>query len=129
MGQGGAAITTPVRLYLSAGLPVSSGTDAPVVPYSPLWTIYHFVSRDTLTGGVIGAGDRITREQAIRLATINNAWLSFEESEKGSLEAGKLADLIVLTEDPLTCPEPRLRDAKVLMTLVGGRVVYDQLRR
>ena len=121
-----AALTTPVRSYLNAGLPVSSGTDAPVVPFPPLWTIYHFVTRDTITGGVLGADQRVSREEAIRMATINNAWLMFEERNKGSLEIGKLADLIVLSENPLTCPEPQLRDAQVLLTMVGGKVVYER---
>ena len=121
-GAARAGITTPVKMYLDAGLPVSSGTDAPVVPYPPLWTIYHFVTRDTITGGVLGADQRVTRQQALRLATINNAWLMMEERTKGSIEPGKFADLVVLNEDPLTCPEPRLRDAKVLTTMVGGKV-------
>jgi len=121
-----AAITTPVKMYLDAGLPVSSGTDAPVVPYPPLWTIYHFVTRDTITGGVLGAGQRVGRDQAIRMATINNAWLMMEEQDKGSIEPGKLADLIVLNEDPLTCPAPRLRDAQVMMTIVGGKIVFER---
>ena len=122
-GPARAALTTPVKLYLDAGLAVSSGTDAPVVPYPPLWTLYHFITRDTITGGVLGADQRVTRQQALRMATINNAWLNMEERTKGSIEPNKLADLVILNEDPLTCPEPRLRDAKVLTTLVGGKVV------
>ena len=115
-------------MYLDAQLPVSSGTDAPVVPYPPLWTLYHFITRDTITGGVLGADQRVTREQALRMATINNAWLNMEERTKGSIEPGKFADLVILSEDPLTCPEPSLRDAKVLMTMVGGKVVAGDLR-
>ena len=126
-GAARAGITTPVKMYLDAGLPVSSGTDAPVVPYPPLWTIYHFVTRDTISGGVLGADQRISRQQALRLATINNAWLMMEEQTKGSIEPGKLADLVVLNEDPMTCPEPRLRDAQVMMTMVGGKVVAGRL--
>ncbi|MEZ5421021.1 MAG: amidohydrolase [Vicinamibacterales bacterium] len=120
-----AGLTTPVKRYLDAGLPVSSGTDAPVVPYPPLWTIYHFVTRDTIAGGVLGADQAITREQALRLATTGNAWLTMEESDKGSIEPGKLADLVVLSEDPVTCPAPRLRGARVLLTIVDGRIVHD----
>lgn len=127
-GASRAAITTPVKLYLDAGLQVSSGTDAPVVPYSPLWTIYHFVTRDTISGGVMGADQRVSRQQALRMATINNAWLMMEERTKGSIEPRKYADLVILNEDPLTCPEPRLRDAKVLATIVGGKVVAGDLR-
>jgi len=123
-----AGITTPVKMYLDAGLPVSSGTDAPVVPYPPLWTLYHFITRDTITGGVIGPDQRVARERALRMATINNAWLNMEERTKGSIEPNKYADLVILNEDPLTCPEPRLRDAKVLATIVGGKVVAGDLR-
>ena len=123
-----AGITTPVKMYLDAQLPVSSGTDAPVVPYPPLWTLYHFISRDTITGGVLGADQKVTRQQALRMATINNAWLNMEERTKGSIEPGKLADLVILSEDPRTCPEQRLRDARVLATLVGGKVVAGDLR-
>jgi predicted amidohydrolase YtcJ len=124
-GAARAGLTTPARLYLDAGLPVSSGTDAPVVPYPPMWTFYHFVTRDTIAGGVLGADQRVTRDEALRMATMGNAWLMMEEREKGSIEVGKLADLVVLSEDPLTAPETRLRDAMVLMTIVGGKVVHE----
>jgi predicted amidohydrolase YtcJ len=126
-GAARAGITTPVKLYLDAGLPVSSGTDAPVVPYPPLWTLYHFITRDTISGGVLGADQQVSRQQALRMATINNAWLNMEERTKGSIEPNKLADLVILDEDPLTCPEPRLRDAKVLATIVGGKLVAGSL--
>ncbi len=125
-GSARAFLTTPVRRYLEAGLLVSSGTDAPVVPYPPLWTLYHFVSRDTLTGGEMGREQRITRQDALRLATINNARLMFDEAVKGSIEQGKLADLVVLSDDILSVPESRIRDAQVLMTIVGGKVVFER---
>jgi len=128
-GRERAALTTPVRMYLDAGLPVSSGTDAPVVPYPPLWTLYHFVTRDTIAGGVLGPDQRITREEALRIATMGNAWLMQEEADKGSIESGKLADLVVLSDDPLTASETRLRDATVLLTMVGGKIVHDRLPR
>ncbi len=124
-GPARAGLTTPARLYLDAGLPLSSGTDAPVVPYPPLWTMYHFITRDTIAGGVLGPDQRVTREEALRMATTGNAWLTMEEADKGSIEPGKLADLVVLSENPLTCPAPALRDAKVLLTIVGGRIVHD----
>ena len=126
-GGARAAVTTPVKMYLDAQLPVSSGSDAPVVPYPPLWTLYHFVTRDTITGGVLGPDQRVSRQQALRMATINNAWLNMEERTKGSIEPGKFADLVILNEDPLTCSETALRDAKVLMTMMGGRVVAGSL--
>lgn len=119
-----AARTTPVRSYLEHGLIVAGGTDAAVVPYPPLWALYHFVTRDTITGGVLGPEQGVTREQALRLMTINNAYLTFEESEKGSIEPGKLADLVVLSDDLLTCSDAELERLRVLVTIVGGRIVY-----
>jgi predicted amidohydrolase YtcJ len=121
-----AARTTPMRAFLDAGLPLSSGTDSPVVPYPPLWVIYHFVTRDTISGGVLGADQRITRQEALRASTGGNAWLTFEERDKGSIEAGKLADLVVLSDDIMTCAEKRIEQMQVQMTIVGGRVVFER---
>jgi predicted amidohydrolase YtcJ len=119
-----AARTTPMRTYLDQGLVVAGGTDSAVVPYPPLWVIYHFVSRATISGGVMGADQKISRKEALQVATINNAYLTFEEQTRGSIERGKLADLVVLPEDILTCPEKRIEQMQVVMTMVGGRVVY-----
>jgi len=127
-GEKRASWVTPLRSYLdnlNNKMAVSAGTDAPVVPYPPLWTIYHFVTRDTITGGVLGEDQRIRREEALRLSTINNAYLNFEEKVKGSLEPGKYADLVVLSDDIMTCPEQRIRDMSILATMVGGKIVYQ----
>jgi len=70
--------------------------------------------------------EAITREQAIRLYTINNAYLTFEEKEKGSLEEGKLADFIILDRDILTCPVDAIREIQVERTYLGGRLVYQR---
>src|SRR5262245_20081500 len=121
-----AAWTTPVRTYLDRGFVVAAGTDSAVVPYPPLWVIYHFVTRDTISGGVLGADQKITRREALRLSTINNAFLTFEERLKGSIEVGKLADLVVLPEDILTCPAKHIEQMRVVMTMVGGVIVYGQ---
>jgi predicted amidohydrolase YtcJ len=121
-----AARTTPMRTYLDQGLVVAGGTDSAVVPYPPLWVIYHFVSRATISGGVLGADQKISRKEALQVATINNAYLTFEEQTRGSIERGKLADLVVLPEDILTCPEKRIEQMLVAMTMVGGRVVYQR---
>jgi hypothetical protein len=120
-----AAWTTPVRAYLDHGVPVASGTDSGVVPYPPLWTLYHFVSRDTITGGVMGADQKISRQEALRAATVGNAWLTFEEATKGTIEAGRLADMVVLGEDIMAVPDKRIERMAVLMTMVGGRVVFE----
>ena len=115
---------TPVRAYLDHGVMAGAGTDASVVPYPPLWTIYHFVTRDTISGGVLGPDQKITRQEALRLSTINNAYLTFEEKTKGSIETGKLADFVVLAEDILTVADQRIQRMKVLMTVVGGKRVF-----
>ena len=115
----------PMRSYLDHNVRVSVGTDSPVVPYSPLGVIYHFVTRDTISGEVFGESQRISREEALRLITIGNAYLTFEEDIKGSLEPGKLADLVVLSGDIMTCPEEEIPRLTVLMTMVNGRSVFQ----
>lgn len=124
-GPARAARTTPVRAFLDAGLPVSLGTDSPVVPYPPLWGIYHFVTRQTISGGALGADQRITREEALRAITMGYAWLTSEENVKGSIEPGKLADFVVLSGDIMTCPEKQIEQLQVVTTVVGGRVVFE----
>ncbi|MGD1097605.1 MAG: amidohydrolase [Bryobacteraceae bacterium] len=119
-----AAWVTPVRAYLDHGISLAAGTDSSVVPYPPLWTIYHFVTRDTISGGVMGADQKITRQEALRLSTMGTAYLTFDERTKGSIEAGKLADFVVLAQDILTIPEKGIEQAKVLMTVVGGKAVF-----
>jgi len=121
-----AAWVTPVRAYLDHGLVVAGGTDSAVVPYPPLWVFYHFVTRDTISGGVLGPDQRITRQEALKLETINNAYLTFEEKTKGSIEPGKFADFVVLPSDIMTMPEKQIPTMKVLMTVVGGKIVYQQ---
>jgi predicted amidohydrolase YtcJ len=116
--------TTPVKAYLDAGIPTSGGTDSAVVPYPPLWVIYHFVTRDTITGGVLGADQKISREDALRLVTRNHWYLTFEEDAKGVIAPGRYADLVVLAEDIMTVPEKRIEQMNVLMTMVGGKVVF-----
>ena len=120
-----AAWTTPMRAYLDRHFIVAGGTDSSVVRYPPLWVIYHFVTRDTISGGVLGPDQRISRQEALRVETINNAYLTFEEAMKGSIEPGKLADLVVLPEDILTCPDKHIQQMRVSMTMVGGRVAYE----
>lgn len=116
----------PVRSWLDKGVRVAGGTDnkLPYVPEAPLTTFYHWVTRDTAGAGVLGPSQRISRQEALRLATIENAYLTFEEDIKGSLQPGKLADLVVLSQNIMTVPDARLPDTKVVGTMVGGRFVY-----
>ncbi len=117
---------TPLRAYIDAGIPVSLGTDTPVVPYPPLWVLYHFITRDTISAGVMGEDQKVSREEALRAMTLGGAALTFEEGSKGTLETGKLADLAVLEEDILTCEPERIRDMGIALTLVGGEIAYQR---
>jgi predicted amidohydrolase YtcJ len=119
-----AAWVTPVRTYLDHGVEVAAGTDSPVVPFPPLWTIYHFVTRDTISGAVLGRGQRITRQEALRISTMGNARLTFDEQIKGSIEPGKLADFVMLDEDILEADPKRIEQMKVLTTVAGGKTVF-----
>jgi predicted amidohydrolase YtcJ len=123
-GPARAARTTPMRTYLDQGFVVAGGTDSAVVPYPPLWVFYHFVTRDTISGGVLGVDQKISRKEALQVQTINNAYLTFEESTKGSIEPGKLADLVVLPEDILTCEPKHLERMAVDITMVDGKIVH-----
>ncbi len=120
-GRERAERVTPMRSFLDEGIPVSAGSDAPVVPYPPLWALHHFVTRETISGGAFGADQRVTPEEGLRLFTIDNAWLTFEEASKGSLEVGKLADFVVLSGDPRTVPADGIA---VERTVVEGETVF-----
>ncbi len=124
-GRTRAQQVTPVRTFLDQGFIVAGGTDSPVIPYSPFWAMYHFISRETISDGVYGANQRVSREEALRMFTINNAKLTFEENIKGSIEPGKLADLVIVSGDFLTVPEKQIENLKTLGTMVGGRFVYS----
>ncbi len=124
-GRARAENVTPVRTFLDQGFLVAGGTDSPVIPYNPFWAMYHFITRDTISDGVYGPKQRITREEALQLYTINNARLTFEDNVKGSLEKDKFADLVVLSADYLSVPEKEIESIKPVATMVGGKFVYE----
>jgi predicted amidohydrolase YtcJ len=115
----------PLRKWLDAGVQVAQGTDG--AHYQPMFTLWNSLKRiDGRTGESLMTSDKeITREEALRLCTINGARILFREDRLGSIEEGKLADLAVLDNDILTCPIDEIRDTKVLMTMVGGEMVYE----
>ena len=94
-------------------------------PWDPWLAIWVTLTRKLERGGVLEPSEALTREQALRLYTINNAYLHKEEKEKGSLEAGKLADFILVDRDYLTCPVDEIRTMNVRQTVVSGKVVFD----
>lgn len=95
-------------------------------PWNPWLGMWVTLTRTTERGTVLTPEERLTREQALRLYTINNAYLNHEEKEKGSLEIGKLGDLIVVDQDPLACGLADIVNTKVFYTVVGGRIVYER---
>ena len=125
-GEERAGWTTPLRAYLDAGIPVSLGTDSPVVPYDPWWVLHHFTTRGTISAGPTGVDQAVTRREALAAATEGYAYLTFSEEDRGRLEPGMYADLIVTAEDFLECADPCLETMLVDLTLVGGRIVWER---
>jgi hypothetical protein len=115
---------SPLRDLMDAGVKVGLITDN--VPISLFWPIWESVARlSRVTNERIAPEQALTRADALRCATENGAYLTFDEEKKGSLEPGKLADLAVLSADPLTVAEPAMRDITADMTMVGGKIVHQ----
>ena len=121
-GQHRADTMFPAKSLIAAGVPVAGSSDAPVTHHAPLFGIEQALTRATSDGQVCGPDERVDLTTAIRMHTINGAFASFEEASKGSLEPGKLADLVVLGDDIARVPVKDLRHLPVAMTVVGGRV-------
>ena len=98
--------------------------DASINPYNPFLAMWTMVSRTTERNKKIMPDEAITREEALKMYTINNAYASFEEDIKGSLEPGKLADLAILSDDLLECSMDKIKDIQSELTIVGGKIVY-----
>ena len=111
---------------MKSGAVVGNGTDAPVEDVSPLASFYASVSRKLKDGTVFFPDQRMSREEALKSYTWNNAYAAFEEKLKGSLEVGKLADLTVLSRDIMTIPEDEILATDVVYTIVGGKVAFDR---
>lgn len=115
------------KSILDAGAPLAFGTDWPVAPLDPLLGIYAAVTRATLDGKNPGGWfpeERLTLEEALRAYTQGSAYAAFQENEKGTISPGKLADIVVLSDDLFKIPPEKIKDARVVMTVVGGRIVF-----
>ena len=112
------------RSLLDRGVVINNGTDVPVEDIDPIASFYSTVTRKTATGEAFYPAQVMTREEALHSYTLAGAYAAFEEDVKGSLEAGKLADVVVLSKNILTVPDDEIRDAVVDLTIVGGEVRY-----
>lgn len=117
----------PMRTYLDRGIPVIATSDIPsTVHYNPLISLYSLVTRKTYKGTLIAPQEAVSRHEALYAYTVAGSWLTREEQIKGPLTPGFLADIAVLDTDYFSCPEEAIKDIKVDITVVGGRVAYQR---
>src|SRR5690349_19092917 len=128
IGKERAKTTYAFRSLLDAGATLAFGTDWTVAPLNPLLSLYAATTRRTLDGknpnGWVPE-QKITIEEAVRAYTVGSAYAEFQEGVKGSLSPGKLADLVLLSEDVFKIDPKKIDDVKVMLTIVDGRIVYD----
>jgi predicted amidohydrolase YtcJ len=127
IGSGRARTSYAWRSMLKAGAPLAFGSDWPVAPLNPLLGIYAAVTRATLDGkhpGGWNPEERLTVEEALRAYTQGSAYAAFEEKEKGIIAPGKIADLVVLAQDLFSIPPEKIKEARVALTILRGKVVY-----
>lgn len=118
------AHNNPLKIPMDHGIFLAIGSD--ILPIDPLVGLYAAVTRKGMSGAVYGADEALTMEEAIRAYTAKGAWLTFEENEKGTLEPGMLADMVVLSGDLLTIDPEEIMDVDVDMTIVDGRVLFER---
>ena len=126
LGPERASRISPLASALKRGIRFTVHNDTPVTPVSPLHLIWTSVNRLTTSGKVLGADQCITAAQALRALTIDAAWQNCDDNIKGSIEPGKLADFVILAENPLTIDPLKIKDIVVLETIVGGRTYYSR---
>ena len=114
-----------VRSFLEAGIKVTQASDYPPGPFEPMMALQSSVTRTDMNGNVWGASQKVSVEEAIKVGTIHGAYASYEEDLKGSLEAGKLADLVVLDQDPTQADPMAIIDIPIERTMVGSKWVYE----
>lgn len=132
IGHDRASRTYAFRTFLNHGVHLAFGTDWDVAPLNPLLTVYAAVTRATLDGKNPNGWfpeQKLTVEEAVRAYTMGSAYAEFQEKEKGSITPGKLADMVLLSDDIFSINPVKIRDVKVLKTIVGGRVVWDASRK
>jgi predicted amidohydrolase YtcJ len=113
------------RSLLDAGVHAAAGSDFSPGPFAPLMGIQGMVTRKGWDGKIWGANQKVTVSEAIGINSFNGAWASGEEALKGSITAGKLADYVVLADDPHTVDPEKIKDIKIVRTVVGGSASFE----
>ncbi len=113
------------RSFLDAGIPAAAGSDFSPGPFDPRMGIQGMVTRTGWNGETWGANQRVSVDEALRINTINGAYNSHEEAIKGSITPGKLADYVVLADDPHTVDKEKIKDIEIVRTVTGGATVYQ----
>jgi predicted amidohydrolase YtcJ len=126
LGRERASKTKPFRTLLDNNIIIAFSSDRPVIDGAPLLGIHAAVNQKTMTGQDYAPEEKISAEEALGCYTINGAYTTFEEKIKGSLEAGKLADLVILAEDPTKIAPESIKDVQVVATMVGGEFLYEK---
>ena len=126
IGEETAQHISPTKSALAKGMPITSHTDAPVALPNLLQVMWATVNRVTRSGKVLGPEERLTPEEALKAVTLWGAWQHFEEDEKGSITPGKRADLVILSDNPLTVEPMRLNEIVVLETIKDGETVWQR---
>ncbi len=132
IGHDRASRTYAFRTFLNHGVHLAFGTDWDVAPLNPLLTIYAAVTRATLDGKNPQGWfpeQKLTVAEAVHAYTMGSAYAEFQENEKGSITVGKLADMVLLSDDIFSIDPVKIRDVKVLKTIVGGKVIWDPTRK
>ena len=116
----------PFGSLIKTGVSLAAGSDAPIAPVNPLAGIYGAVTRKAKNGRIVLEKEKIGVYEAVAAYTRMAARSSFDEQQKGMIAPGKLADLVVLSDNPFTVPEEAIKDIKVEMTIIGGKIVYKR---
>ena len=112
------------RSFLDYGIPVAPASDYTPGPYEPMMAIQSMVTRKDFDGRIWGPNQRITIDEALRICTMNGAYASFEEDIKGSISVGKLADFVILADDPHDADPDEIKNIEIVRTVVGGTTMY-----
>jgi len=132
IGHDRASRTYAFRTFLNHGVHLAFGTDWDVAPLNPLLTIYAAVTRATLDGKNPNGWfpeQKLTVKESVEAYTMGSAYAEFQDKDKGSITPGKLADMVLLSDDIFSIDPVKIRDVKVMKTIVGGRVVWDKGRK